>query len=92
MLAVTHLNAPVGAIVTVDHLVQALRAGSVEGLDARTAAVVTYLFLELEAALIAPCVREAGSDLRRANELYKETLVDKLPRNPGWEEAVAHLV
>ena len=69
-----------------------LRAGSVEGLDARTAAVVSYLFVELEPALIARCVREAGSDLSRANELYKETLTGNLPRNPRWEEAVAHLV
>jgi hypothetical protein len=91
-VAVTHLNAPVGAIVTVEHLVQALRAGSVQGLDARAAAVLSYLFLELEPALIARCVREAGSDLRRANDLYNETLADKLPRNPRWEEAIAHLL
>jgi hypothetical protein len=92
MLAVTHLNASVGAIVTVEHLVKALRAGTVEGLDARTAAVLSYLFLELEPALVARCVREAGSDLRRANELYKETLAGKLQRNPRWEEAIAHLI
>ena len=92
LLAVTHLNAPVGAIVSVEHLVQALRAGTVEGLDARAAAVLSSLFVELEPALIARCVRETGSDLRRANELYKETLADKLPRNPHWEEAIAHLI
>lgn len=92
MLAVTHLNAPVGVVVTVEHLVQALRAGSVAGLDPRTAAVVSYLFVDLEPALIARCVREAGSDLRRANELYQETLADHLPRNLCWEEAVAHLM
>ena len=92
MVAVTHLNAPVGAIVTVEHLVQALRAGTVQGLDSPAAAVLSYLFLELEPALIARCVREAGSDLRRANELYRETLADKLPRNPRWEEAIAHLI
>jgi hypothetical protein len=61
-------------------------------IDARAAAVLSYLFLELEPALIARCVREAGSDLRRANEFYKETLADKLPRNPRWEEAIAHLI
>ena len=91
-LAVTHLNACVGPVVTVEHLVQALRAGSVAGLDARTAAVVSYLFVELEPALIARCAREAGSDLRRANELYKESPADNLPRNLCWEEAIAHLV
>jgi hypothetical protein len=92
MLAVTHLNASVGAAVTVEHLMHALRTGSVDGLDARTAAVVRYLFVELEPALIARCVREAGSDLSRANELYKETLTGNLPRNPRWEQAIAYLI
>ena len=90
--AVTRLNAPVGAAVSVGDLVQALRAGSVAGLDPRTAAVVSYLFVDVEPALIERCVREAGSDLRRANELYQETLADHLPRSPRWEEAVAHLI
>jgi hypothetical protein len=48
MLAATHLNAPVGPVVTVEHLVQALCAGSVEGLDERAAAVVSYLFAVVE--------------------------------------------
>lgn len=91
-LAVTHLNAPVGSVVTVEHLAQALRAGSVAGLDERRAAIVSYLFVELDPALIARCAYEAGSHLRRANELYKESLADHLPRVPQWENAVAHLV
>lgn len=91
-LAVTHLNAPVGPVVTVDHLAQALRAGSVAGLDARTAAIVSHLFVELDPGLIARCAYEAGSDLRRASELYKESLACHLPRVPNWENAIAHLV
>lgn len=91
-LAVTHLNAPVGPVVTVEHLAQALRAGSVAGLDKRTAAIVSHLFVELDPGLIARCAYEAGSDLRRANELYKESLTDHLPRVPDWENAIAHLV
>ncbi len=91
-LAVTHLNAPVGPIVAVEHLAQALRAGSVAGLDKRTAAIVSYLFVELDPGLIARCAYEAGADLRRANELYKESLADYLPRVPDWENAIAHLL
>jgi hypothetical protein len=91
-LAVTHLNAPVGAVVTVEHLAQALRSGSVAGLDERVAAVIAYLFVELNPGLIARCAYEAGSDLRRANELYKESLADHLPRVPDWESSIAHLI
>jgi hypothetical protein len=91
-LAVTHLNAPVGPLVSVEHLVQALRSGSVEGLDEMVGAVISYLFVELSPGLIARCAYEAGSDLRQANELYKESLADHLPRVLDWENAIAHLI
>ena len=91
-LAVTHLNVPVGPLVTEDDLSRALQAGSVAGFDDKVAAVLSYLFVELDPALIARCVREAGSDLRRANELYKESLGAHLPRVPEWEQAVEHLL
>jgi hypothetical protein len=48
--------------------------------------------VELEPALIARCVHGAGSDLRRTNELCKESSADHLPRNPRWEAAIAHLL
>lgn len=91
-LAVTHLNVPVGPLVTEDDLARALQAGSVAGFDEKIAAVLSYLFVELDPALIARCAREAGSDLRRANELYKESLEAHLPRIPQWEKAVEHLL
>jgi hypothetical protein len=91
-LAVTHLNVPVGPVVTEDDLTRALQAGSVAGFDDKVAAVLSYLFVEIEPALIARCAREAGSDLRRANELYKESLQAHLPRVPRWEKAVEHLL
>jgi hypothetical protein len=90
--AVTHLNAPVGPLVTVEHLAHALRSGSVEGLDETVGAVVRYLFVELSPGLIARCVYEAGSNLRQANELYKESLADHLPRVQDWEDDIAHLI
>lgn len=91
-LAVTHLNASVGPIVTVEHLSKALRSGSVASLDKTVAAVVTHLFVELDPGLIARCAYEAGSDLRRADELYKESLQSHLPRVLQWENGVAELV
>jgi len=91
-LAVTHLNVPVGPVVTEQDLVRALQAGSVAGLEAKVAAVLSYLFIEIDPALIARCAREAGSDLRQANELYKESLQAHLPRVPRWEQAVEHLL
>jgi hypothetical protein len=91
-LAVTHLNVPVGPLVSEDDLSRALQAGSVAGLDDKVAAVLSYLFVEIEPELIARCVREAGSDLRRANELYQESLQAHLPRVPRWEQAMEHLL
>lgn len=91
-LAVTHLNVPVGPVLTTEDLALALRAGSVAGFQKKAAAVLSHLFVELEPQLIAKCVAEAGSDLHRANELYKESLQAHLPRAPRWEKAVEHLL
>jgi hypothetical protein len=91
-IAVTHLNVPVGEIVTVDQLTQALRTGTVAGLKRTPAAVLSYLFVELEPSLIARCAAEAGANLRTVNQLYEESLRGHLPRTPAWEEAVAQLI
>jgi hypothetical protein len=91
-IAVTHLNVPVGPVLTVDDLARALRAGSVAGFDDRVAALLIHAFVELDPALIARCAAEAGSDLRHANELYKESVQANLPRVPQWEKAVEHLL
>lgn len=91
-LAVTHLNVPVGPVLTTEDLARALRSGSVAGFDKRAAAILSHLFVELEPELIARCAYEAGSDLRRANELYKESLQAHLPRVSQWETAVEELL
>lgn len=91
-LAVTHLNVPVGPVLTTEDLARALRSGSVAGFDKRAAAILSHLFVEVEPSLIARCAHEAGSDLRRANELYKESLQAHLPRVPQWEAAVEQLL
>lgn len=91
-VAVTHLNVPVGPVLTVDDLARALRAGSVANFEDKLAALLIHMFVELEPALIARCATEAGSDLQHANELYKESVQANLPRVPRWEKAVEHLL
>ncbi len=91
-LAVTHLNASVGPVLTVEDLARALTSGSLKGFNEKQAALLMYLFVEIEPSLIARCATEAGSDLRRANEIYKESLEAHLPRVLKWEQAVEHLL
>ena len=92
-LAVTHLNAPVGPVLTREQLMSAIRAGYLAAIQQpEAAALVTYLFVELEPSLIVRCVREAGSDLRHAHDLYEDTIRAKAPRSPNWERSVEHLL
>ena len=92
-MAVTHLNAPVGPVLTREELISALRLGRLAPIQRPEAcALVTYLFAELEPSLIVRCVREAGSDLRRAHDLYEDTLRAKAPRSLNWERSVEHLL
>lgn len=89
-LAVSHLNAPYGEVVLVKHLRDALRAGSINVIsEPVAAAVVSYAFVELEPRSIALCASEAGSDLRHADLLYRETLKNSLPCVPAWEAIVS---
>lgn len=92
-MAVAHLNAPFGKVVNTDHLRDALRAGSVKVIrDSSAAAVVSYAFVELDPRLISLCASESGADLRHADMLYRETLLQSLPRVPSWEKSVECLL
>ena len=91
-LAVTHLNAPVGQVLTRSDLSQALRTGSLSPVPHQAAALITYLFVEIEPQLIVRCVNEMHSGLAQANGLYEETLKASAPRVPAWENAVRHLL
>jgi hypothetical protein len=93
-LAVAHLNASVGSVLTVEQLAKALRAGTTDVIaDAPTAAaLVSYLFTELEPKLIVLCAREADSDVRHADMLYREGLAQAMPRVPAWENSIRYLV
>jgi hypothetical protein len=92
-LAATHLNSSIGPVVTAAHVAQALHAGSITVIadNPSAAAMVGYLFVELEPRLIALCTAEAQSDMAHANRLYTESLSHALPRVLAWENAVKYL-
>lgn len=93
-LAVTHLNAPVGACLTEAQLADALRAGTVAPLadNPTAAALLRYLFVELDPRLIVLCAYEAGTDVAHANMLYQENLRHTMPRVPAWEQSIEYLL
>jgi hypothetical protein len=93
-LAVAHLNASVGQVLTVEQLAQALREGTTSVIaDAPTAAaLVSYLFVEVEPKLIVMCAREAGSDVMHADMLYQASLTQAMPRVLAWENSIRYLV
>ncbi len=89
MLAVSHLNVPVGTAVLSDQLATALRAGSTRDIPAPSAAaLILSLFNELTPNLILLCAAEAGADVQHVNQLYREALADAFPPAPVWENAV----
>lgn len=92
-LAVTHLNAPVGRVLTTAELAEALKAGRLSVIHRQESlALVSYLFVELDPQLILRCVQHLRSGLLKANELYADTLKSSAPRALHWERSVAHLL
>ena len=89
-LAVTHLNAPVGAVVQRDDLVRSLQSGSLDNLPTPAAhGVLAYLFVELSPEVITRCSMEAGAALESVHRLYEQTLAEHLPPVPAWEQFAA---
>lgn len=89
-MAVTHLNAPVGAVVQREDLVRSLQSGSLD--DVRTPAVqgvLAYLFVELSPEAITRCSMEAGALLERVHRLYEQILAEHMPPVPAWEQFAA---
>lgn len=87
-LAVTHLNASLGPVLSSNQLADALRTGRIDMLPDPAAGAVSYLFVEIEPRVIGQCAIEAGTDLYHANALYESLLRDQMPRVPVWEEYV----
>lgn len=92
-LAVTHLNAPVGNVLTVAQLKHALQQGSAGILREApaAAALVAQMFVELNPRLIVLCAYEAGVDARHANMIYDEGLAQAMPRVSEWEQSTVFL-
>lgn len=93
-VAVGHLNAPVGKVLTEGQLADALRAGSVQGLASSpvAAALVSSLFAELSPSLILACAVEARADMAQVQRLYEESLADGMPPVERWQETVGGLL
>lgn len=92
-VAVTHLNASIGRVLSAEQLSAALKAGSLSAIDDPTAsAAAAYLFVETSPSLIAACARAAGADLAHAHMLYRETLEQHMARVPAWEQSLEHLL
>jgi len=89
-MAVGHMNASTGPILSTQQLAAALQAGSLNVLsgDPGAAASVSYLFVETDPYMIAQCAYEAGTDLDHANRLYEDLLTHSMPRVPAWEALV----
>lgn len=93
-LVVTHLNVPVGNVLTADQLALALRKGSVASLSdsPHAAALISGLFAELSPQLILHAAAEAKADLAHVEQLYRESLAASMPRVASWEHAVEHML
>ena len=91
-MAVTHLNAPYGAIVCASDLIESLSQGELRAASAKAAAILSYLFVEVEPRLVMQCAMESGSSLPMANQLYSNTIKGGAPRSALWESSIKDLL
>ncbi len=89
-LAVTHLNVPVGAVLSSVILAEALRQGSTRRLDCNdlSRALIATLFCETSLSLILRCISESDSTVESADCLYRESLLDRMHPVEEWEALV----
>ena len=91
-MAVTHLNAPYGAIVSPSDLIESLSQGGLRAASPKAAAILSYLFIEVEPQLVMRCAMESGSSLLKANQLYSDTIKGGAPRSALWESSIKALL
>lgn len=91
-MAVTHLNAPYGAIVCARDIIDSLSQGELRAASSKAAAILSYLFVEVEPRLVMQCAMESGSSLPMANQLYSNTIKGGAPRSPLWESSIKDLL
>lgn len=94
-VAVQHLNASVGPVLTAEQLAGAMRAGSVQALEGKSptaAALISSLFVELTPSLILACAAEAQAEVSRVQSLYEESLNEGMPPVARWQDVVEGLL
>lgn len=91
-MAVTHLNAPYGAIVCANNLIESLSQGELRAASPKAAAILSYLFVEVEPRLVMQCAMESGSSLPMVNQLYSDTIRGGAPRSAPWESSIKALL
>lgn len=91
-MAVAHLNAPYGEIVSPGDLIESLSQGELRAASPKAAAILSYLFVEVEPRLVMRCAMESGSSLPMANQLYSDTIKGGAPRSALWESSVKALL
>ena len=91
-LAVTHLNAPYGSVVCTGDLMESLSHGQLRASSIKAAAILSYLFVEVEPRLVMRCAMESGASFPMANQLYMETVKGGAPRSAPWESSIKNLL
>lgn len=92
-LVVTHLNASVGKVVSIESLAQSLLEGSLANIKNKTAAaMIASLFVEASPEMIVACAREAGANIESVNNLYLETVAGNIGSSSAWEDALEWLL
>ena len=91
-MAVTHWNAPYGSVVSVDDLAESLRHGEIRTSSENVAAILSYLFIELEVRPVMRCAMAAGATMPKANQLHLSMLEQGSPACPEWESSLRDLL
>lgn len=86
------MNAPYGPIVTTGDLADSLSHGELRAASIKAAAILSYLFIEVEPRLVMQCAMESGSSLPLANQLYAATIKGGAPRSTLWESSIKDLL
>lgn len=89
-MTVTHLNVPVGPVLTTTMLASVLCSGTASMLQKKQGpwSLVQTLFVEVEPQTILRSAVEAGASIERVQAFYLETLRNGMHANPAWEKAM----
>ena len=94
MVAVGHMNASVGPLLTPEQMEAALHAGTVDGISEKpiVGALILSIFVECSPALILRCAMETHASLKSVARLYRESLERGGFPSLAWERSTGHLL